>query len=264
MRGAAMPSFSTLREVVDGVASTSGTPVARLGAAAGVLTSAVSASTGLLAHGSADRLDVRRVDPPWSATSAPPMQIHGVVGDLPLVDRVLAGSTEVASAARAYGEGAWAASPSRALCRELWGVDQLLCLPVRSGPGCLVFFFGRLGEDFQPAALGLLARIRPVVGLLADVLDAEQLPEPGARLIRLTRRESDILTLLAEGHTAVRIAHLAGCSPRTVHHHLGHIYAKLDVGDRLSAVTRASALGLIDRRGARPAGSSGRGATAAG
>ena len=52
----------------------------------------------------------------------------------------------------------------------------------------------------------------------------------------LTDRERVVITLVRQGMTAVAIAHRLGISPRTVHKHLENVYAKLGVGDRLSAV----------------------------
>jgi DNA-binding NarL/FixJ family response regulator len=62
---------------------------------------------------------------------------------------------------------------------------------------------------------------------------------------RLTPRELTVLTLLAETLTASAIARRLGISPRTVHHHVEHIYRKLHTTDRLSTVLRAQALGLL-------------------
>ncbi|MDD7933741.1 response regulator transcription factor [Actinomycetospora straminea] len=62
----------------------------------------------------------------------------------------------------------------------------------------------------------------------------------------LTRREVAVLSLLADGFTAARIARTLSVSERTVHKHLEHIYAKLTVSDRLSAVLVAQELGLLD------------------
>ena len=45
--------------------------------------------------------------------------------------------------------------------------------------------------------------------------------------------------------TAEAIARALGMSPRTVHKHLQRLYAALDVHDRLGAVDRARALGLL-------------------
>lgn len=52
----------------------------------------------------------------------------------------------------------------------------------------------------------------------------------------LTRRESEVLTWVAEGKTNRDIAMLLDCRPKTVEKHLEHIYAKLDVPNRAAAV----------------------------
>jgi DNA-binding CsgD family transcriptional regulator len=65
---------------------------------------------------------------------------------------------------------------------------------------------------------------------------------------RLTPREHTVLALLAEALTADAIARRLGISPRTVHHHVEHIYRKLGTADRLSAVLRAQADGLLPAR----------------
>jgi DNA-binding NarL/FixJ family response regulator len=61
----------------------------------------------------------------------------------------------------------------------------------------------------------------------------------------LTNRELEVLRLVACGHGAIRVAHLLEISERTVHKHLERSYAKLGVHDRLMAVQRLGALGLI-------------------
>ncbi|GAB1639685.1 AAA family ATPase [Krasilnikovia sp. MM14-A1259] len=73
-------------------------------------------------------------------------------------------------------------------------------------------------------------------------LDADDAPPAD-----LTRRESMVLALLAKGITADAIAHRLSISPRTVHKHLEHLYRKLGTADRMSAVLRATDLGLLHR-----------------
>lgn len=68
-------------------------------------------------------------------------------------------------------------------------------------------------------------------------------PVPGAK--GPTRRERAVLTLLADGLTAAAIARQLRISPRTVNHHLEHLYRKLGTSDRLATVLRAKALGLV-------------------
>lgn len=55
----------------------------------------------------------------------------------------------------------------------------------------------------------------------------------------LTAREAEVLGWVAEGKTNWKIAAILGLSPRTVHHHLEHVYAKLGVETRTAAARRA-------------------------
>lgn len=61
----------------------------------------------------------------------------------------------------------------------------------------------------------------------------------------MTDRELQVLTLLADGLLATSIASRLRLSPRTVHKHLGNIYRKLGVHDRLVAVSLARLHGLV-------------------
>lgn len=69
-----------------------------------------------------------------------------------------------------------------------------------------------------------------------------------AHACEMSQRERQVLALLAQGMLARAIAHRLSLSPRTVHKHLGSIYRKLGVNDRLVAVTVAQRQGLIDVR----------------
>ena len=62
----------------------------------------------------------------------------------------------------------------------------------------------------------------------------------------MTDRELQVLGLLAEGLLATSIASRLRLSPRTVHKHLGNIYRKLGVHDRLVAVSLARLQGLVN------------------
>ncbi|WP_309572681.1 LuxR C-terminal-related transcriptional regulator [Deinococcus sp.] len=60
----------------------------------------------------------------------------------------------------------------------------------------------------------------------------------------LTRREAEVLTLLASGLSDKRIASELGMSPRTVNSHLTRIFSKLNVGSRTAAARYALDHGL--------------------
>jgi DNA-binding CsgD family transcriptional regulator len=62
---------------------------------------------------------------------------------------------------------------------------------------------------------------------------------------RLSRREIEVLSMIAEGMTNKKIADVLGVSPHTVKNHAAHIFSKLNVEDRTSAVLLAASQGWI-------------------
>ncbi len=63
--------------------------------------------------------------------------------------------------------------------------------------------------------------------------------------LNLTRREQEVLRLVAEGHTDREVAEILVLSPRTVNRHLSNIFVKLDVPGRAAAVAYAIRQGLV-------------------
>jgi DNA-binding CsgD family transcriptional regulator len=63
--------------------------------------------------------------------------------------------------------------------------------------------------------------------------------------LHLTKRELEVLRLVAEGHTDREVADILVISPRTVNRHLGNMYVKLDVPGRAAAVAYAIRFGLV-------------------
>ena len=61
----------------------------------------------------------------------------------------------------------------------------------------------------------------------------------------LTRREREILALLADGFGNKQIAARLGISTNTVKTHLELLFDKLDVSTRTEAVTAAARMGLL-------------------
>jgi DNA-binding CsgD family transcriptional regulator len=62
----------------------------------------------------------------------------------------------------------------------------------------------------------------------------------------LTRRQREVLQLVAQGQTSAEIARQLVLSPRTVEMHVGNILAALDSRSRAEAVRRAAELGLLE------------------
>jgi DNA-binding CsgD family transcriptional regulator len=144
----------------------------------------------------------------------------------------------------------------RELCRP-FGIERQLAIPYALSPsGHRAFVLARSGADFPAEDVELARRIQPLIALVDRRTRSRSQPISIGRMdagVRtgLTGRELAVLDLLAEGRTAEGIGHALAVSPRTVHSHLGSIYRKLQVGDRLRAVVRAEELGLLPTPGRR-------------
>ena len=90
------------------------------------------------------------------------------------------------------------------------------------------------GPDFSERDRALLTLIRP--HLHQAYLDAER---RRASVAQLTPRQTDLLRLVADGHTNAQIARRLGLSEGTVRTHLENIYGRLQVSSRTAAVIRA-------------------------
>ncbi|PWH14109.1 MAG: hypothetical protein DDG58_13170 [Ardenticatenia bacterium] len=98
----------------------------------------------------------------------------------------------------------------------------------------------KLNEQFVARVLEAVERLRE-----RDVVTlppVAPLPPPGGRL---TRREYEILGLLARGQSTRAIAATLSVSPPTVRNHIQSILTKLHVHSRLEAVAYAVEHGLI-------------------
>lgn len=81
--------------------------------------------------------------------------------------------------------------------------------------------------------------------LLSILAEPERDWMPKVALPALTPRESQVLGLLAGGLTNKAIAAKLGVSPDTIKDHVENVYRKLGVRDRVSALVRATELGLV-------------------
>lgn len=126
------------------------------------------------------------------------------------------------------------------------GVDQMLATALKPGSLHVCVSLNRVGCDFAPAAVDVLTRLRPLLTRRVARLAAGQaMPACGTAPAHLTARQEQVLRLVADGLTDAAIGHRLGCSPRTVDKHLEHIYRRLGVSCRTSAIAAAF-------RGARP------------
>lgn len=132
----------------------------------------------------------------------------------------------------------WTAPDHPAVPRSVTRVRRELWIPLArslSGPSC--FLLTREGPDFTDTHLALAGQLQPLLMLLERQAGraARRAADLSARF-GLTAREATVLALLDQNLTMTAIAARLGCSPRTVEKHAEHLYRKLGVRDRLSAV----------------------------
>lgn len=135
---------------------------------------------------------------------------------------------------------------------EVPGLGHVVCVLIRpSDDSAPVEGFGRIlalarpvpyDEDAQRA---LHRACRPLTVLWPRAAMAYAQERAANEDLNITERERQVLELLARGLLATSIASRLNLSPRTVHKHLGNIYRKLGVHDRLVAVGVARANGLL-------------------
>jgi DNA-binding NarL/FixJ family response regulator len=113
---------------------------------------------------------------------------------------------------------------------------------------------GYLLKNSQPAELARAVRAAQAGEAIIDPTAAARLvnalsndrASPTA-LDQLTKREREVLTLIAQGRANKRIALELGISEKTVKAHVGHVLAKLGVADRTQAAVLAVQHGLVTR-----------------
>jgi NarL family two-component system response regulator LiaR len=118
---------------------------------------------------------------------------------------------------------------------------------------------GYLLKDVEPAELARAVRSACADEALIDPTVAARLlhtlsgnpPPPGRddAIRQLTRREREVLELIALGHSNKRIARELDVAEKTVKTHVGHLLAKLGVADRTQAAVLAVQSGLSGRVG---------------
>jgi len=130
-------------------------------------------------------------------------------------------------------------APGRLPRASLTGARQVLAMSRRRG-----FSDGDL--DLARTAIPALTIMLPQVVAASERQRRAAARRTAAGALGLTDRELEVLQLLAEGLLATSIASKLSLSPRTVHKHLGNIYEKMGVHDRLVAVSMAHDLDLVD------------------
>lgn len=131
---------------------------------------------------------------------------------------------------------------SRDEIAELLGLDTDGLVLRTLAPDDLRSALERMRRGERVVAPAILPSLLGSVGPLADPERAQSGESPE---LTLTKREREVLTLLAEGRSNRELASTLYVTLATVKTHLAHIYAKLEASNRNEAIGRAIALGLI-------------------
>ena len=110
-----------------------------------------------------------------------------------------------------------------------------------------VLFLGFSGQqlndcliDANVADIASMAQI--VHGYMADILIRKHVPEVS---VILTNREREVLSWTADGRTSNEISRILGISDATVIFHLKNVIKKLCASNKMQAVAKAIALGIL-------------------
>ena len=102
------------------------------------------------------------------------------------------------------------------------------------------------GTEQLLLALAAVCRSERYIDLMNHVRVRSPPGERGSIVPTLTRRERDVLALIAQANTERQIARLLGLSPKTVHVHRTSIMKKFAVHNVIALVRRAIRLGLVE------------------
>lgn len=172
-------------------------------------------------------------------------QARRLAPDVILMDLVMPGGGGLAAMQRLRAE----LPGCRVIVLTSFLDDDRLLPAIRAGAA------GYLLKNVEPAELAQAIRAAHAGEAIID-------PSAAARLVaqlasglsrdadaeRLTRREREVLTLIASGRSNKRIATELGITEKTVKTHVGHLLAKLGVADRTQAALLAVRDGLVRPR----------------
>ena len=141
-----------------------------------------------------------------------------------------------------------AGGPTRVIMLTMHADKEVLADAIRAGAsGYLVkdCSTDEVADAVRIAAKGEMALSPALAATMLDEvrrLDAPTAPEDD-RVI--TKREEEVLQLIADGCSTPEVAERLYISQKTVKNHLASIYQKLDARDRTQAVLQAVRMGII-------------------
>jgi DNA-binding NarL/FixJ family response regulator len=102
-----------------------------------------------------------------------------------------------------------------------------------------------VAEAVRMAANGDTALSPQLAATMLDEVRRLEVPNPAEEDRVITKREEEVLQLIADGCSTPEVAEQLYISQKTVKNHLASIYQKLDARDRTQAVLQAVRMGII-------------------
>jgi DNA-binding NarL/FixJ family response regulator len=121
--------------------------------------------------------------------------------------------------------------------------DDLVVRAVRAGAAGYLVKSCSMTEVVDALRMAVSGDTSLSPNLAAGMLDELASPVEAERVI--SKREEEVLQLIAEGASTAEVASRLYISAKTVKNHLASIYQKLDARDRTQAVLRAGRMGII-------------------
>lgn len=133
-----------------------------------------------------------------------------------------------------YSTREWKQTPMYVDVMSEWNVTcEMMCpLPTVNGRSKRIIFFRTGSRDFTDEDRFALALLRPH---LMEMVGRRVVGDPANAL---TGRQTELMRLVADGHTNAEIAAMLHLSPHTVRTHLMNIFERLGVTTRAAAVAR--------------------------
>ena len=157
---------------------------------------------------------------------------HGASSNRPIIwsDATFASARDLWDDARAYGlKVGWAQSS-----RDIGGAFGLLSLSRSTQP--------LTDKELRAHSAQMFWLVQVAHAGMRRLLMPRLVPESQAEL---TRRELDVLRWTAEGKTAYEIGQILNISARTVNFHITSVLSKLKANNKVQAVIKAVAFGLL-------------------
>jgi DNA-binding NarL/FixJ family response regulator len=102
-----------------------------------------------------------------------------------------------------------------------------------------------VAEAVRMAANGDTALSPQLAATMLDEVRRLEMPNPAEDDRVITKREEEVLQLIADGCSTPEVAEQLYISQKTVKNHLASIYQKLDARDRTQAVLQAVRMGIV-------------------